>query len=160
MSQARGVGLHEANDVSWSELTELNLTVAEDVPEKTPNRIAVQTNRRSGEPTLAQQILLKILSHSTSWRNRNGLLGACDVPIRCNESGEPVKRKDVAASASSLQPTIIKVVSYMVRPEAAVLDSMLIEPGHEVIHQPGRCLYRCSRISLSLHLLDKNLNER
>lgn len=44
-----------------------------------------------------------------------------------------MKRKGVAAPATSLQPTIIEVVSYMCRHEALALDPALIEPGHEVI---------------------------
>jgi hypothetical protein len=134
MSQARCLGLHEANDVRRSEPTELNFSVAEEALEKTPHRLSVQTNRRRGEPTIAQKILLELLSDPASWRYRRRVPGHLVVSIGDTESGELMKRKGVAASAATLQPSLIEVAGYVGRRDAAVLDAALIEPGHEVRH--------------------------
>ena len=62
MSKAGCFGLHEANDVSRGEPMKLDFTLAEGLPKKSSNRIAIQTSRGGGEPALAQQILLERLS--------------------------------------------------------------------------------------------------
>jgi len=129
------------------------------VLKKASDRITVQANRRSGEPALAQQVLLEFLSNSKSWRNRSWLLGACPVPIRGNESGERMEGEGVPASTPSAQPPAIEIVNYMLGRKALVLDHAQLEPSHEVLDQPGRYLHRGRSVSLGLHLFEKHLNE-
>ena len=152
MSKAGCFGLHEANDVSSSEPMKLDLVFAEDLPQESSNRIAIQTNRGSGEPALAQQILLECLPNLMIGRDCGGrrrYRGSSSIGTKPNESME---RVGVAAAAPSLQPSIVKVLGSIARLHAAGLDLALIEPSHEVGNQPHRRPDGRRSVSLSRQL--------
>ncbi len=133
VTQTCRLGLHEANDIRRSELIEVNLCGAKCVLKKASYRIAVQVNRRSGEPAFAQQILFEFPSNSQGWRNHGQLLGTHLVSIWSNEPGKRIKCECVTAPSAPLQPTVIEVFSYMLRREAVALGPALIEPNREVL---------------------------
>ena len=102
MAQSRRIGLHEANDIRRSELIKANLCVAKGTLKKALDRIAVQANRRRGEPAFAQQILLEFPPNSQDWRNHNRLLGTHLESIGSNELGKRLKCECVTAPSAPL----------------------------------------------------------
>src|ERR1019366_1032560 len=153
MSQARCFGLHEAHDIGSGEPMKLDFAFAEDRLKESSDSIAIQTNRGSGEPTLAQPMLLKRLSNPSSGRYCCGRCRRVVLSRVGTKTSESLERVGVTASAPSLQPPIVKVLGSMARLHAAGLDLALIEPSHEIENQPHRRLDRRRGVSLGQHLL-------
>ena len=134
MVQTRRIRLYKANDVRSGDLAEPNFAVGEGVLEKASDRVAVQADRGCGQPTLARQVELEFLTGSQGRCRRSRLLGL-NCTISGSEPEKRMKRKGVAASAASMQPSMIQILTNVPSLDARAIDLALVEPGREVLHK-------------------------
>jgi integrase/recombinase XerD len=156
--QAGSVNLDETHDVSRGERAESNVSDAEGVHEEPCDSVAVQADRRRGEPPLALQILLELLSRSLGRRRRSRQFGLHDQSVTCAQLDEAAQSEGIAAPAASPQPPLGEVFGYMVGRDTEAIDLALVKPGCEVLDQANRCLHRCRRVALGTPLLGKDVH--